>query len=311
MDTAFLGAHPSVIDIGSNTVRLVVFQGMPPVHVRRVDQKATCGLGRQLGRTGRLAPKARKNARDAIDDFLMRAARAGAATPALIATAALREAEDGPEFAAALERRFGLKVRVLSGAEEARLAALGVASGMPHARGVVADLGGGSLELVKLSHGRTGRSASLPLGHLRLYHRHHGDFAAVARAIERALDRVDWLPSMRSGTLYVAGGSWRKFGKRHIAAAANAASLDGYALVRGDAESFAQHLIDEFGHQGETRESRVTLAIASMVLQGLLARGKPSVVVFSTRGLADGWLVDSLARAGVPFASLALAGTRR
>lgn len=292
--------YPSMIDIGSNTVRLVIFEGHPPDHSRRVNIKESCGLWRDLDRTGRLVPAARKRTLKAIESFIAKAKAEEADRPALIATAALREAEDGADFAAEIERRFGLPVSVISGAEEARLAALGVASGMPHADGIVADLGGGSLELVELSGWKTGRSDTLPLGHLRLFHQCDGDLELAAAAIDSILANVAWLKSLRGHALYLAGGSWRKFGRHHIATLASARAVDGYALTRGEVEAFAARLIDDQERRRRkaapgSKAATSTLAVATLVLVRLMAYAEPPAVVFSTRGMPDGWLMDRLA----------------
>ncbi|MBM3542174.1 MAG: Ppx/GppA family phosphatase, partial [Alphaproteobacteria bacterium] len=134
-----------VIDIGSNSIRLVVYDAPARALVPLYNEKAMCGLGKGLVGRGRLAPEGASLALSTLRRFtdLARAMEVGRLD--VIATAAVREAEDGAEFAKAVERRCGVKVRVLSGEEEGRLSALGVTSDVPGAAGVVGDLGGGSL----------------------------------------------------------------------------------------------------------------------------------------------------------------------
>src|SRR5918993_1326733 len=153
-----------VVDLGSNSVRLVIFEGRGRNPSTIFNEKAVLGLGRGLQGSGRLNE-------DAIGAAMTVMARYGAIARAMraeplevLATAAVRDASNGAEFVRALEARMpGVPIRILSGAEEARFAADGLFMGFPAADGVLGDLGGGSLELVRLARGRVLRSTSLPL----------------------------------------------------------------------------------------------------------------------------------------------------
>ena len=160
--------HVAVIDVGSNTVRLVVYDTPTRLPVPMYNEKAQCELVRGMAETGRLNPQGVELALSSLARFIHLAHAMGVEHMRIVATAAVRDANDGPAFVEAIESLHDLKVSVLSGSDEARLAALGVLSGVPRADGLLMDLGGGSVDLVALERGQFGMSATLPLGHLRL-----------------------------------------------------------------------------------------------------------------------------------------------
>src|SRR5690606_13723320 len=148
--------------------------------------------------------------------FRALARQAGAETLHAIATAAAREAENGPEFIERAEEVLGTQIHVLSGKQEAQFAALGVLSGFVPADGIAGDLGGGSLELIDIDRGDPGTSATLPLGGLRLKDRAQGDLAEARRIIAEELDRAAWISAARGRPLYAIGGIWRNLGLLHM-----------------------------------------------------------------------------------------------
>src|SRR4051794_17107542 len=158
----------AVVDIGSNSVRLLVYEGATRAPTPLFNEKVLCGLGRSLVSTGRLAPDAVSRALRAVRRFRALIDQMGVTRVEAIATAAAREAENGADFIARAERALDAPIRVLSGTEEAELAALGVVAGIHDADGLVGDLGGGSLELIDVRGERLGDAATLPLGGLRL-----------------------------------------------------------------------------------------------------------------------------------------------
>src|SRR5262249_13020009 len=155
-------------DIGSNSLRLVVFDKRSRCPVPVFNEKALPGLGRGLEKTGKLNPDGVKAALINIARFVTMAEAMGVEEIDLLATAAVRDADDGKQFATEIEKKTGRKVKIVSGEEEARLSALGVIAGVPEADGLMGDLGGGSLELVAVNNGKIGRHVTLPLGPLRL-----------------------------------------------------------------------------------------------------------------------------------------------
>ena len=157
-----------VVDVGSNSVRMVVFDGAARSPAYFYNEKVLAGLGQGLVQSGRLNPQGKVRALAALERFA--ALARGMELPPLscVATAAVRDAEDGPEFRAEAEARTGLKLWVIDGLQEARLSAQGVLLGWPEAEGLVCDIGGNSMELAEVSGGQVGRRASSPLGPFRL-----------------------------------------------------------------------------------------------------------------------------------------------
>ena len=158
------GRQAAVIDVGSNSVRLVVYRLEGRAIWTVFNEKALAGLGRDLPETGRLSPQGVETALTALRRFRVVLEGWPDADVYTAGTAAVREAADGRAFLRRVEDEIGLKIRVLSGEEEARYGALGVIAGEPGAQGVVGDLGGSSLELVQVRAGQPGDGVSLPLG---------------------------------------------------------------------------------------------------------------------------------------------------
>ncbi|MFV0474444.1 MAG: exopolyphosphatase, partial [Pikeienuella sp.] len=202
-----------VIDIGSNSIRLVVFEDGVRSPDYFFNEKVICGLGRGLGATGRLNPEGKDAARATLRRFVSLARRMGVTEIIAFATAALREAEDGPEFRDELSGALDLSIRVLAGVEEARLAAEGVLFGWPAARGVIADLGGASLELAVVEGGEALAGVSVPAGHLLL-----GEAETeLSRRALQALSAAAQPFAKRASRLILVGGAWRALAKAGMA----------------------------------------------------------------------------------------------
>ncbi|MGC1302576.1 MAG: Ppx/GppA family phosphatase, partial [Caulobacteraceae bacterium] len=161
------GDRPSrdvaVLDVGSNSVRLVMYRLEGRAIWTVFNEKVLAGLGRNVGETGRLSPEGVTAAMSALRRFRAVLDGSGPVQVFSAATAAVRQAKDGPAFVARVRSETGLDIRVLSGEEEAHFSALGVAAGQPEADGVVGDLGGSSLELVRVVRGQPSRGVTLPL----------------------------------------------------------------------------------------------------------------------------------------------------
>ena len=195
-----------VVDAGSNSIRLVVFEGGRRSPAILFNEKLMAGLGASLSTTGKLDPEGRKRALAALTRFAAIAELLHVGALAGIATAAIRDAEDGAAFRDEVEERTGIRLDIVSGEDEARLAAQGVLFGMPEAHGVAIDLGGASLEFCRIDRGRVGAGVSTPLGPLRLMGLDDG---AIDAEIERELGRLDRRFCLDGGRLYLVGGSWR------------------------------------------------------------------------------------------------------
>ncbi len=287
----------AVIDIGSNSLRLVVFERLGATLLPLLNEKVMCGLGRGIARTGRLSREGVELAYANLQRFVALARALKADHLMGIATAAVREASDGEAFAAEIERQCGLPVRIVAGAEEARLSAAGVLAGIPEADGVVGDLGGGSVELVRIAGGRKpaiGEGISLPLGPLRL-----AEFAdsprAMLEAIKRSVRGADLLRAAHGKPLFLVGGAWRAIARLHMEQTRYPLHIiHQYTVHRRSAEAFLEILA---GMSRRSLERIVTVnrkrlelvPLAALILRELLAVGGAERIVFSAYGLREGY----------------------
>ena len=154
----------AIVDIGSNSVRLVVYEAPTRIAATLQNEKSICAIGREMVSTGRLHPQGVTDALAALARFRLIADGLGVEAREAVATAAARDASNGADFIARAERAWGGPITVLAGQDEARIAAEGVIAGMPEAEGLVADLGGGSLDMVPVVSGCTGLAHTLPFG---------------------------------------------------------------------------------------------------------------------------------------------------
>jgi len=293
----------AVVDVGSNSIRLVVFDGLKRAPLPLYNEKVMCGLGRRLDASGRLDPDGVELARANLQRFADLISAMGVDSVDAVATAAVRDAEDGPAFVADVRRESGLELRVLTGPEEAELSALGVLAGIPDADGVVGDLGGGSLELVQIGDGAPGAQATLPLGPLRLPAL--GDAAAskLSAPIDRVLAGVPWLGAAGGRTLYAVGGSWRALARIHIAQADYPLRVIHRYRVRAGEFAGLARLVSRQSREslvqmhGVTRRRLDVLPQAAAVLERLIAALAPAEVAFSAYGLREGLVYGRLSAA--------------
>ena len=304
-DGVVAGSKPerAIIDIGSNTVRLVVYGGTMRAPTVLLNEKVTAKLGREIAATGRLADEAMALALRGLKRFALLLADLGMTDIETVATAAVRDAANGPEFVAQL-RSIGLEPRVISGEEEALLSAHGVIGAFPDARGIVADLGGGSLELVRVSSGTTDSASTLPLGTLRLPDHRTGGRAEMRKSLDKAIRKGGWDLTAHdpaaNGTLYLVGGTWRAMAV--FAMAAHSYPLSdphGFAMDAAAALDLANGLAASETEviRGRERISSMRaekLPDAAVLLQSLLTQLNPQGVVFSSWGLREGLLYDRL-----------------
>jgi exopolyphosphatase/guanosine-5'-triphosphate,3'-diphosphate pyrophosphatase len=199
----------AVVDIGSNSVRLVVYDGPSRRAAVLHNEKTICAIGRNLVKTGKLHEAGAEMALEALGRFRVLSAGHGVTLTEAVATAAARDAENGPEFVAKAESILGSPIRVLSGGDEARIAAEGVLAGIPEADGLVADLGGGSLDMVTVREGKVGATATLPFGPLRLMDLSDGNLNKARNAVAKGLEKSKLGESLKNRALYAVGGIWR------------------------------------------------------------------------------------------------------
>jgi exopolyphosphatase/guanosine-5'-triphosphate,3'-diphosphate pyrophosphatase len=287
--------HVAIVDIGSNSIRLVVYDGVARTPVAIFNEKAVCALGQGLGASGRLNPEGRAQAIVTLSRFVRLAHAMQVQVLDILATAAVRDASDGAEFVAEVESRCGVPVTILAGEEEARLAAMGVLCSTPDADGTVADLGGGSLELVALDRGSfAGPYATMPLGILRLTEASGGDREKASQLIDAQFHGIDWLGWGHGRPLYVVGGAWRALARLCIAQTGHPLHvLDNYCLDRFE----AFRLIDLISRQSRKSMEKIPglskkrlphLPMAALLLEKVLDQIQPSKLIFSVYGMREG-----------------------
>src|SRR5277367_1465194 len=210
------GPPIAVIDIGSNSVRLVAYEGLTRSPTEIFNEKALCGLGREVQSTKLLAADAVQHALATLKRFRALCTTMGVHRTLAIATAACRDAKNGPAFIKLAERIVGTDIDVLSGVREAELTALGVISGVHHADGVVGDLGGGSLELIDVRGTRARRGLTRPLGGLALADISAQSVKKAEKFVKETLDSLPMLKECRDRSFYAVGGTWRALARLHM-----------------------------------------------------------------------------------------------
>lgn len=292
----------AVIDIGSNSVRLVVFDGAKRSPTPLFNEKVLCGLGRELASTGRLADDSIKSALRVLRRYRTIVDQLGAASLHAVATAAAREAENGSDFIKAAQDICQTKIHVLSGREEAALSGDGVIAGMPNADGLAADMGGGSLEVFEVKDGAVHGGITLPLGGLRLIDLSGGDVAAAGEFVDEQLASVDWFETGKDRPIYMVGGAWRAFGRLHMAQTRYPLGvMHGYSMSVDEALKFA-HLLDHLspssldGIDDISKMRRETLPNGALVLERFIRRVRPSELIVSAFGLREGLVYGLLSK---------------
>jgi exopolyphosphatase/guanosine-5'-triphosphate,3'-diphosphate pyrophosphatase len=290
----------AIVDIGSNSVRLVVYDGLRRAPAPIFNEKLMCALGRGVASTGRLQKSGIERALAGLARFRILCDQIGAKNLYAVATAAAREAKNGPAFIAKAEAALDAKINILSGKKEARLAAMGVLSGIPDADGLVGDLGGGSLELVDVRNGEIGAGVTLPLGPLRLMDVAEATGRDPVEIISEAFAGLDLLDALWGRNFYAVGGAWRNLGRLHMSQHNYPLNvLHHYTIERGAAQSLASLVARSSSEslRGIDAISSIraeTLPLASLVLEHLLERGQPSQMILSAYGLREGLLHSKL-----------------
>lgn len=288
-----------VVDIGSNSVRLVVFDGAARSPAYFYNEKIMCGLGAGMPETGRLNPEGKQRALSALARFQTLARGMDLPPLTVVATAAMREAEDGPAFRAEIEQKTGLKIWVIDGEEEARLSAQGVLLGWPGADGLICDIGGSSMELAELSGGQIGRRVTSPLGPLR-FKDLEGGKKAREKHIRKAMKRLGEKIEMRGARLFLVGGSWRAIARIDM-------ERRNYPLhvlheYRMTCESVAETLkfieksdLEALRSKCSISNARMSLVpFAGEVLAELIDSFGPAEIAISSYGIREGLLYEQM-----------------
>ena len=288
-----------VVDIGSNSIRMVVFDGAARSPAYFFNEKVMAGLGQGLAETGKLSPEGRKRGLDALKRFAALAEGMEIGPLTCVATAAMRDAEDGPEFRAQIERETGLKLHVIEGVEEARLSAQGVLLGWPEAEGLVCDIGGNSMEMAEIKNGKVWRRATSQLGPFRLQ-MVEGGKKALAAHIQETIAALAEQVGTDHDRIYLVGGSWRAIARLDM-------ERREYPLLvlheyRMTPEGLNETIdwigksdIDKLRSKTGTSAARMELVpLASQVLAELIAQFQPKEIDVSAYGIREGLLYEQM-----------------
>ncbi|MCJ8159328.1 Ppx/GppA family phosphatase [Sphingomonas sp. LaA6.9] len=289
----------AIIDIGSNSIRLVVFDGPERLPAILFNEKVMAGLGRNLSRDGLIDAAAVEVSVRALRRFRQLSLEMGVSSIRTVATAAVREARNASELLARI-RDIGIDTELLSGQQEAEAAGLGVISAIPEADGIVGDLGGGSLELIRVRDGQTLGSVSLPLGVLRLAAIRQQGKTALKTTLAKMLKKQAWLREAKGLPFYMVGGSWRALARLDM-------HLSDYPLpiihqYRMESDR-AQHLVRSLAKVDRKKlqalptlsDARIpTLGNAGLLLSALVRELDSSELIVSASGLREGLLFQML-----------------
>ncbi len=295
----FAEAPVAIIDIGSNSVRLVVYSGAKRIPSVIFNEKVMAGLGRDISETGAMSEAAQERALDALERFGLLIRQMSVVRVRVVATAAVREASNGRGFLKDV-RALGFEPRILSGEEEGRLAGQGVISAIPDADGTVGDLGGGSLELVEVARRKVRRSASLPFGVFRLDDLADQGEAAFAKKVRKAIIGAGFDATAEGRPFYLVGGSWRALARFDMALSEHPLPITHqHAMAPERPGELRDALRRPAKEDGRTFPSislarMPTLPRANQMLESLVEALRPSVLIVSSFGIREGLLYDEL-----------------
>ncbi|MBV7257035.1 Ppx/GppA family phosphatase [Pacificimonas sp. WHA3] len=290
----------AIIDIGSNSIRLVVFRKDRRTPFALFNEKVMAGLGTGVAIDGYMAEANLAEAHSALKRFAMLCADMNVSSIEAFATAAVRDAVNGPDFVAKVKADTGIDIEVIDGKKEGRYAALGVLGGIPGADGIVGDLGGGSLELVRLKNGQPRKVMSLPIGSLKLAEARKGGTEKMQRLVKKALDQVDWLVEGKGLPFYMVGGSWRALAQLEM-------HLTGHPLHIVHQYELSTKAVDRLARAvPNLRQKRMRsitnvstsrtphLPGAALLLRHVMKRLGSSHAVVSAYGIREGVFFDGL-----------------
>jgi exopolyphosphatase/guanosine-5'-triphosphate,3'-diphosphate pyrophosphatase len=289
-----------VIDIGSNSVRLVVFEAASRNPITLFNEKSICAIGRNMVSTGLLDAEGMALALAALKRFRAVASAMGVQQVKVVATAAARDARNGPDFVRKAEQACGYQVQVLTGEQEAELAALGVVCGLPDADGLVGDLGGGSLELTAVRNGVLSAGTTLPFGPLRLLDVAKGRLDRARIIVEDGLKAVPGLEKYKGRSLYAVGGVWRNLARLHIGRTGYPLHiLHGYEMSRIEAIRICEFVMAQspkvLERMTEVPKRRAeTLPFGAVVLERVMRMAQLDRVIVSAFGVREGVMFKSL-----------------
>lgn len=290
----------AIIDIGSNSVRMVVYHSLKRVPLPLFNEKYMCALGKGLARTGKLNPVGVEEAKKVIARFLVMARRLQVASLDIIATAAVRDAENGQAFVDELQRLHDVEIKIITGEREAELAAEGILASIHEPFGISADLGGGSMELATVERTKIGHCVSCKLGSLRILDSSDGKLAAMEQLVKKELKAVPWLKEVNPPMIYAIGGGFRSLAKLHMNKTGYPLGIvHEYVMSRRAINQLVERLLEMKPSEiadlpGISSKRASTLIPTSLVLQQLLQLTAAPEVMFSVSGIREGFFYDLL-----------------
>jgi exopolyphosphatase/guanosine-5'-triphosphate,3'-diphosphate pyrophosphatase len=290
----------AIVDIGSNSVRFVVFESLSRTAHTVHNEKTICSIGRELGTSGMLYREGVDQALEALRRFRLLCDRLNVTMRDAVATAAARDATNGAEFVRRAEAAWGGPVRVLTGVEEARLAGEGVLASIPDADGLTADLGGGSLDMVVVKGGRAGDACSLPFGPLRLLDMSKGDLDRTRKLVDDELAKWPPLRTLEGKTLYLVGGIWRSVARVDMQREEYPLHmLQQYTIPYGRAVELCSVLAKQGRKSLElltavSKRRMELLPYGAVVLQRLMQAAKFKEIIVSANGVREGLVFAKL-----------------
>ena len=293
-------ARVGVVDVGSISVRLVVFDGAARSPAYFYNEKIMCALDAGLSDTGHLNPRGRARALGALRRFQRLAVGMGLSDLTVVATAAVRDASDGPDFCADVQRETGLFVRTIDGREEARLSAQGVLLGWPGSYGLVCDIGGSSMELAEISGGIVGRRETSDLGPLKLQTIKGGKKGRTAH-IKATMERLQNAMGVQRDRLFLVGGSWRAICKVDMHRRGYPLQvLHEYRMTPKAVRQTAKYIAAHENHEalrsacGISSTRMALVPLACEVLVRLVKTFKPKDIAISSYGIREGMLYEQM-----------------
>ena len=293
----------AIIDIGSNSVRLVAYEGLTRSPTPVFNEKVLCALGRGVATSGKLNAEGVGHALAALRRFRILCEAMHVSDISVLATAAARDASNGADFLDQARAAIGADIELLSGQREAQLSALGIVSSVHEPDGIVGDLGGGSLELVDVKKTRVGRGVSLKIGGLSLMDMSGKSPKKAVKIVRDELMKAKLLDDLKGRTFYAVGGTWRSLARLHMGQRNYPLPvMHGYVIPARDVEEFAR-LVERV--ESDTLASissisaarRPLLAYGAVVIEEIMRQAKPREVVISAMGVREGLLYERLSAA--------------
>ncbi|MGB3721574.1 MAG: Ppx/GppA family phosphatase [Pacificimonas sp.] len=291
----------AVIDIGSNSIRLVAFRADRRTPFTLFNEKVMAGLGTGVAETGLMQDENMQMGHDALSRFALLCADMQVESIEAFATAAVREADNGPAFVEKVLAETGIDIRTIDGKQEGKYAAMGVLAGIPEADGIVGDLGGGSLELVRLRKGKPREVLSLPIGSLKLAEARKGGTDKMRRLVKKALNKVEWAVEGKDLPFYMVGGSWRALAQLQM-------HLTNYPLHIAHQYKLSTQAIDRLArgvpNLRQKRMRSITnvstartphLPGAALLLRAVMKKLGSSHAIVSAYGIREGVFFEKLA----------------